>query len=466
MVLQRNQPIRVWGRGVPGSTLLVTLKNEALRTQVKSDSTWLVTFTPLPASTTGVSLQVQSEEQQLRFGNILIGDVWICIGQSNMEWPLQREQHWLQEKEEANQPLIRFLNPSPAGRNVYNVSYNDSLLKRLHPANFYEWKEWAVATPTSLLNMSAVAYYFGKTLVKETGVPIGLIHLAIGGAPLESFISTATLQSDTFFSKKINGDWRLNESLPTWIRVRGKQNLDSVHYLYGDQWGPHHAYKPGFAYASGIAPLQQQGVSGFLLYQGESNAEEEARVVEYRALSTLLIDSYRSLWQNNRLPFYWVQLSSIQRPLWPFFRDEQRKLLDEIKYSGMAVTSDIGHPTDVHPRDKKTVGERLARWALADIYHHRVIVSGPLATRAWYKRGKIYIRFNYGADLHSSDGKPLRTFSVDSTHFINVQLKRNRVVIPCAIKPTYVFYGYQPYSEGNLVNKEGLPASTFKLAVH
>jgi sialate O-acetylesterase len=466
MVLQRNQPIRVWGRGLPGSSLTVTLKNELTRITVQPDSTWEVAFTSLPASTTAIFLQVQSPSQLIRFENILIGDVWICIGQSNMEWPMQREEHWLQEKEEANQPLIRFLNPPPAGRNVYNSSFTDSILKRLHPASFYDWNNWTVASASSLVNMSAVAYYFGKTLIKETGVPIGLIHLAIGGAPLESFIDTKALQANPQFSKKINGDWRINEALPVWIRVRGKQNLDSVPYLYGDQWGPHHAYKPGFAYTSGIAPLQKHAIAGVLLYQGESNAEEEARVAEYGDLCILLINSYRQYWNNARLPFYWVQLSSIQRPLWPYFRDEQRKLLTRVPYTGMAVTSDIGNRTDVHPRNKKTVGERLARWALRDVYHQSIEVSGPLPIRANYKNQKTIVYFSHAQGLRSADNKLLREFSIDSITTLPVQVRRKKIILETPQKPLIIYYGYRPFSEGNLINKQGLPATTFKINVH
>jgi sialate O-acetylesterase len=383
-----------------------------------------------------------------------------------MEWPMSGELHWKTEQEKANQPLIRFLNPPPAGRYVYNVRFKDSLLKRLNEEKFYLWDGWKISTQSTVAEMSAVAYFFAKRIQQDVNLPIGLINLSIGGAPLESFIGEDALLTDADFKQKVQGNWLFNDALPVWIRQRGLQNLENVNYRYGDENGPNHAFKPGFAFKSGVLPLKDLPISGVLVYQGESNAEETARVEEYGKLFRLLTAQYRQLWGSPELPFYWVQLSSIERPLWPVFREEQRKLLDSIKYSGMAVTTDHGLPNDVHPPNKKIVGERLARWALKDVYRLPIVASGPIPVRAKYKRHQVVVRFSHADGLQTSDGEPLREFSFDGKTSISAKIRNKKVVIPALEKPDAVWYGWQPFNKGNLVNKEGLPASTFHIPIN
>jgi sialate O-acetylesterase len=340
------------------------------------------------------------------------------------------------------------------------------LLQRLNEEKFYLWDGWKSSNAQTAAGMSAVAYYFAKRIQQDVHVPIGLINLSIGGAPLESFIAEDALLADADFKQKVQGNWLFNDALPVWIRQRGLQNLDNVPFMYGDEFGPHHAFKPGFAYKSGVFPLKDLPISGVLVYQGESNAEETIRVEEYGKLFRLLIDQYRQLWGRPELPFYWVQLSSIERPLWPAFRDEQRKLLDSIKYGGMAVTTDYGLPNDVHPPNKKIVGERLARWALKDVYQQPIVASGPLPVRASYRRHQVVVRFSHANGLQTSDGGPLREFSLDGKTSISARIRNKKVVIPASEKPDAVWYGWQPFSKGNLINIEGLPASSFQIPIN
>ena len=178
--------------------------------------------------------------------------------------------------------------------------------------------------------MSAVGYYFAKAITDSEKIPIGLINLAIGGAPIETFISREVFQADKRFTKKVQGDWLTNESLPLWARDRGRQNVGANKNGYADDLGLNHGYKPGFAYASGIAPITNFPIKGILWYQGETNAQEPQRIKEYRALMHLLINDYRKKFKEPAMPFYWVQLSSIDTAkykshYWPQFRDEQRK---------------------------------------------------------------------------------------------------------------------------------------------
>jgi sialate O-acetylesterase len=466
MVLQRNRPILVWGEGIPGKTIACSLGEDVAKTTVSHFGRWTITLPARKETDKPLSMQVSMGTEKIRLDNILIGDIWLCIGQSNMEWPLKREQHWPEEQKQANQTLIRFLNPPPAGRYVYNVKFGDSLLQRLTAEKFYAWDGWQSASISTAADMSAVAWYFARRVQADVGVPIGLINLSIGGAPLESFIAEDALLADADFKQKVQGNWLFNDALPVWIRQRGLQNLDSVPFIYGDEFGPHHAFKPGFAYKSGVFPLKDLPISGVLVYQGESNAEETARVAEYGKLFRRLTDQYRQLWGRPELPFYWVQLSSIERPLWPAFREVQRKLLDSIKYSGMAVTTDHGLPNDVHPPNKKIVGERLARWALKDVYRLPIVASGPLPVRAKYRRHQVVVRFSHADGLQTSDGEPLREFSLDGKTSISAKIRNKKVAIPTLEKPDAVWYGWQPFSKGNLVNREGLPASTFHIPIN
>ncbi|MBP8115656.1 MAG: hypothetical protein KAY50_09885, partial [Chitinophagaceae bacterium] len=457
MLLQRNKPIKVWGKGIPGRSVNVLFSKEKKTTEITNDSVWIVTFPKQKATTHSQILSVTSEAEQIEFKNILIGDVWICTGQSNMEWPMVKEQHWKDEIHSAEQSNIRLLNPPPAGRNVFGVPYTDSLISRLTTERFYDWNGWQQCDSISVRLMSAVAYYFAKKVFSETGVPIGIINLSIGGAPLETFISTEALSQQVTFRKKVNGNWLSNDALPIWIRERGTQNVGKNNNVPADEQGPNHAYKPGFAFKAGIDSLRNFSVKGILIYQGESNAEEPERVDEYKELFKLFIKEYREVWSNKQLPIYWIQLSSIERKYWAMFRNNQLQLLKETHNTGMAVTSDIGLKNDVHPPDKKTVGERLARWALKKTYYKKIIPSGPLPLSAKYRNGKVIVSFQYMANgLKTSDDKPLKGFSIDGKNETKAIFGDRGIIIPVSSKPQVIYYGWSPFSNGNLVNSENL----------
>lgn len=470
MLLQRDKPVHVWGKCTPGEFVTVTLGKETKSTIVKRDSSWSIYLPPQKANSFSQRLHVTSGKEEINIQDVLIGDVWICIGQSNMEWPVIKEMHYKEEIKGSSQPLLRLYNPAYAGKSIFNSSFSDSVQQLLTPEKFYKGA-WQACDSSSFKNMSAVAYYFGKKVTEETGVPIGLVNLSIGGAPLETFIDKNVLKNSDQFSGKVNGDWLDNGALPVWIRERGKQNVLMAQNVAADEQGKNHAFKPGFAYAAGIAPLLFTQIKGILCYQGESNAQEMERLNEYAALTKLMIDDYRAKWENLKLPFYYVQLSSIDTlkykgQLWPHFRNEQRGMMNLIPNSGMAVCSDIGNKDDVHPVNKKLVGERLARWALNKTYHQNIIPSGPLPLKAIYKRGKVIIAFQYAGDgLKTSDSKPLRGFSTDGKHEAEAVVNGRKILIPASAKPEYIFYCWKPFSDGNLVNSDELPASTFKIEV-
>lgn len=470
MVLQRNEPVKLWGKAKPGDTVIVIFANDKKITTVQHDSSWTVAFKAQQIGIHPQSVLIMSGDEKIEINNILIGDLWLCIGQSNMEWPMFKEIHFKEEISNSNQPLLRLYNPVYSGKNTYNVLFSDSISKNLTSEKFYRG-QWQTCDSISIKTMSAVAYYFGKEIVTETNIPVGLIHLSIGGAPLETFISTTALKNNKQFSLKLNGDWLLNAALPVWIKERGRQNVGGLNNVPKDEYGNNHAFKPGFAYESGIAPILNLPIKGIICYQGESNAQEIERVNEYAALSKLMVDDYRKKWKQQDLPFYFVQLSSIDTVkykghLWPQFRDEQRKMLQIISNIGMAVCSDIGARDDVHPTNKKLVGERLARWCLSKTYDKKVIVSGPLPLSAKYFKGKVVISFQHIVKgLKTSDDKPLKGFSIDGKTETEAIVGDKDIIIPISNKPQFIYYGWSPFNNGNLANSENLPASTFKIKV-
>jgi len=403
MVFQRDIEAPVWGKGIPGESVQVWFKDQVKETVVGKDSTWKVWFDPLPAQKTPSSLVLKSGQTKIEIRNILIGDVWLCLGQSNMQWPMQREMHYQEEIPNSFHPNLRFYNPAYAGEQIFGSPFPDSVLERLNRRDFYQGR-WETSDSLSFRRMSAVGYYFGKAILKTEDIPIGLIDLSIGGAPMETFIPFSVLQASPEFSNKTEGNWLTNPHLPVWVRERGLQNLPA---LKNSSWeNAAHPFQPGFAYATGIEPLLPFPVKGLLWYQGESNAQEGERVEEYGRFCRLMVQAFRKAWAAPDLPFYFVQLSSIDKlrykgHLWPEFRDMQRTIPEYLPHSAMAVSSDIGALNDVHPTNKKFVGERLARLALHYSYSKKIIPSGPLPVKAVYRKGTVAISFRFGKKMHT-----------------------------------------------------------------
>ena len=470
MVIQRNMPIHIFGKGIPNKTVHVLFHNSTKSVRVKPDSLWNVLFEKQAATSLPQNLIIKCSDEKIEIKNILIGDVWICSGQSNMEFAMSREMHFKDEMKNSNQPLIRLFNSSFAGKYIYGVAYTDSISKRLNTNDFYSGK-WETCDSNTIKPMSAVAYYFAKEIVEKEKIPIGLINLSIGGAPIETFISKEAMLNCKNFSSKIKGNWLENNSLPEWIRQRGKENLINNKNGFGDELGLNHAYKPGFAFECGIKPILSFPIKGVIWYQGESNSLELTMVKEYKELFKLMIEDYRKEFNELNMPFYYVQLSSIdtakyKSQYWPIFRNEQRLLLNELDNVGMAVCSDIGFKNDVHPTDKKDVGERLAKWALYNTYHQKIIPSGPLPLKAVFQNNKIIVSFQYAAkQLQTADNKPVRGFSLDGRNDVAAEIVGDEIIINTDKKPLFIYYAWKPFTDADLVNAEMLPASTFKIKV-
>ena len=475
MVLQANSEIPVWGTATPRENVNVDLAGERQSTVADDTGAWQVKLKPRAASATPIEMSVTSADATLRFTDVVVGEVWVCAGQSNMEWPLRQSANGAEELSTANHQQLRLLNLVGGARGS-SGTYGTDHLNRLTPEEFCEGT-WQVASSDSARDFSAVAWYFGRMLEKELNVPVGLICPAVGGTPTEAWIPREALSADPKLRGLVAGNWLDNERLGDFCRSRGIQNLlaaiQAGEHVPGDELGPNHSFKPGFMWEAGIAPLIPYAIRGAVWYQGESNAETPARVLEHSRLFSLMVKEWRSQWNQGSFPFLYAQLPALNRSEWPQFREGQRRLLSQLNETGMAVTIDTGHPSNVHPTLKKPVGERLGRWALGNTYQSKdhSLYSGPLFENAEREGDSMVVSFDHvGAGLSSSDEKPLRHFEVCGSDRIfyparaeiigrnTISVFSSRVPIPSEVR-----YGWVPYPDPpvNLVNSAGLPASPF-----
>lgn len=455
MVLQREVPLTIQGTANAGDQVTVSIADRQMKTKVGPNGKWSVTLPPLKAGEP-YTLKISTNQKVLQYHNVLAGEVWLCSGQSNMEFMLKQASTARLDIPRAADQELRLYDMKARWR-TNAVEWETTVLDSLNHLQYYKDTEWKECAPETVSDFSAIAYYFGKMLRDSLKVPVGLICNAVGGSPTEAWIDRTSLE---YHFPAILKDWTQNDFIQEWVRGRAALNIKkSVNNRQ------RHPYEPCYLYESGIRPLEQYPIRGIIWYQGESNAHNwEA----HEALFKLLVNAWRKNWNDDCLPFYYVQLSSLDRPSWPWFRDSQRRMLNEISGIGMAVSSDHGDSLDVHPTCKQPVGERLARWALNKTYLKDIVPSGPLFRGADVRGEKVYLSFDYGQGMRSSDGKSLRCFEV--AEFEGIYYPATAEVVGEQVKvyskevrnPRYVRYGWQPFTRANLVNRAGLPASTFR----
>ena len=475
MVLQRDQPIVLRGTAAPGETVSVRLANDSAKAVASANGAWEVRLRPRSASTSPVELIATAPSGEARARNVLLGDIWVCAGQSNMEWPLRLDQEAPEAARMLKSPnrMVRLLNHAFPGQ-YQKTALKPELIADMRPDRFFKGA-WGVDGPKVSPPFSAVGWWFAQKVQAETKVPVGMVNWSIGGAPIESFIRAEALAAEPAFAAKLKGDWEKNAAIDGWVRQRAREHFGKAQEPR-DERGIDHFYKPGFAWAAGPGRATWMPIKGVLWYQGESNSLAEAFAAEYPALLKAMVADWRARWGKADLPFLWVQLSSIDTKTyksqqWPRFRDNQRRLLAEIPSSGMAVSSDVGAQNDVHPRSKRPVGERLARWALHHVYGQKQVVpSGPLAIGAKASGVTVTVRFLHGKGLRAKDGAAVKEVEVAGADgafaAAEGQIRGETIVVKSPVpNPAKVRYGWVPWSQGNLVNGEGLPASTFELEV-
>ena len=478
MVLQCDQPIRIWGHSQPKATIKVSLGNSISKTVAADEhGQWMIELPAQKASFDATNVKVSDGAQNIQLHDVLFGEVWICAGQSNMEWELRKSKSGKQMIAQANDRYLR-LHLCPGGARGSSGVYNQSHMDRLKPANFSEGT-WQVDSPSSASRFSAVGYFFAKHLRSQLKKPVGIISVAVGGTPIESWVSQESLSKEPKLAKMFNGNWLDNPMLDDWCKRRAKQNLkrglSGELTIPSDDCGPNHSFKPGFMYAAGIRPFVPLSIRGGLWYQGESNADNPARTKIYDACFPLLVKEWRASFKNEALPVVFVQLPAMGRANWPVFREYQRRSLAKLTNVGMAITIDTGDPKNVHPVDKQPVGERLAQWALINTYKQNGVGMGPLYKSKSSVRNTLKLSFDFcGNGLSSRNSKPLNHFEIAGSngvyHPAIATLDGNQVLLTSTqvSRPVHARYAWKAFPKPfpNLVNSAGLPASPFSTEEH
>lgn len=457
MVLQYGRQIELQGMANAGEKVSVSIAGQKHRATADTDGKWTVALSPLKAGGP-YALKIEAGKKKLVYKNVMAGEVWLCSGQSNMEFQLNQSATGKEDIPMAENRNIRLFDMKARWR-TNPVEWDASVLDSLNHLQYFHDTQWTECTPQTAARFSAIAYHFGKMLQDSLQVPIGLICNAVGGSPTEAWVSRRMLE---FEFPAILRDWTKNDFIQDWVRGRAAQNIRKSKDKF-----QRHPYEPCYLFESAILPMQQFPIRGVIWYQGESNAHN---IEAHEKLFERLVRSWRQYWEDEDMPFYYVQLSSLNRPSWPLFRDSQRRMLQDIDNSGMAVSTDKGNPTDVHPTEKREVGQRLAYWALNETYgFSNVVPSGPLYSDVEFKKGAAYVSFDYDEGLRSAkEGEELLTFEIagEDRRFYPAKavVEGNRVKVwSKEVKtPTIVRYGWQPYTKANLVNGAGLPASTFR----
>lgn len=425
MVLQRDQPIHIWGWADAGEKVTVRLKDSVATTTAKSDGVWEVM---LPAQSAGGPFDLTvTGKNQLQIKDLLIGEVWVCSGQSNMAWVMahQTRNHTAEIAAADNPQLRLFTVPEKSSAtDVDDIAAPHA--------------QWLVCSPRTVGYFSAVAYYFGRELQRELKVPVGLVVAAVSGTRIEPWTPDAGIESITELASQ-------------------------------------RKYPSGDLFRGMIRPLTPLTIRGVIWYQGEGNVGDG--FVYYHRMRAL-IGGWRSAWQRDDLPFYYVQLAPLNwggKPVTqlPEIWEAQTAALS-IPHTGMVVTTDIGNIGDAHPRNKQEVGARLARWALAKTYgRHDVTYSGPLYKSIAIEGNKARIRFDHATGgLSSRDGKPLTWFTIAGGDGklapAKAEIDGESVLVSSDTvpHPIAVRFGWHQIAEPNLMNKAGLPASPFRTDGH
>ena len=459
MVLQRDIPLVIKGHANPGERVNVTLegpfRTKSKRTKTTSEGEWAVKLPALEAGV-GLKLTIEAEGKTLVYDNVAAGEVWVCSGQSNMYFRV-----WESVDSDGHpaDPDLRLYNME-IPFHLSMVEWSDEHIEMAENMDFYRPTQWQPCDGENVRAFSAVADHFGRMLRELLGVPVGLICNAIGGSPTEAWVDRETLASEY---PEILDDWFSNGMLNQWCIEMGKINL-----RYPENTFANHPFAPSCLFETGVATMEQFPIKGVVWYQGESN---DFDIPMHEKLFGLLVNGWRRYWNNDAMPFHFVQLAGLHdRYNWPEFRDSQRMMAEAMPYCDMAVSSDVADSLDIHPRQKKPVGERLARLSLCHDYGIDIIPSGPSIRKAVLDGDKVVLEFDFAKGLKTSDSQGLRVFEIAGADGVFVPVDatiiEDKVILSSDVEaPEYVRYAWQPYTSANLVNGEGLPASTFFTAI-
>ena len=462
MVLQQNTKAAIWGWAKPGETIVITGSwGKTASAITGADGKWQTTIKTIAAG--GPYTLTVAGSNSIQVNNILLGEVWLASGQSNMEFFVGKMNNpsytgvidYQKEIAAADFPNIRLID-------VPNKIATE-------PTDRFE-SVWKVCSPKTVDSFSAVAYYFARKVQAQTGYPIGIINSTWGGTPAESWTSKAVLEADPDYKPIFERFQKMVDDYPA-AQEKFKTDMaawkaDTTNKKPAAVINPYNYNKAPFVLYNGmIAPVKPFTVKGFIWYQGESNAD---RAYQYRKLFPAMIANWRADWNDSKLPFYFVQISP-HRSQNAEIREAQLMTMQQVKHTGMAVTIDNGDSLDIHPRNKKLVGERLALWPLHDVYKKDLIFSGPVYRSMKVKGSTIELRFNYSGDgLKSSDGGELREFTIagaDQQFYpAKAVISGNRIIVSsdAVAAPVAVRFAWRNLPKPNLYNNSGLPATPFR----
>lgn len=437
MVLQRNKPVHIWGWADPKESVSVTFKGKTYNAVATVKGRWQITLPAMPAG--GPYEMNVKGKNSIKLENILIGEVWIASGQSNMEMPLQgwgKIHNFEQEIKAANYPNIRLLNIKRATSTVALDSVG-------------AWDGgWQPCTPQSVPEFSAVGYFFAREINSHEQVPVGIILSSWGGTVAEAWTSGESLKQMPAFADQVKAFEKL--STPE---------------------SPSNPNKTTLLYNTMVHPLVPYTIRGVIWYQGEANVE---RAYQYRELFPLLIRDWRQQWKQGDFPFYFVQLANYKEAVsqpaasdWAELREAQTKTLS-LPATGMASAIDIGDAKDIHPKNKQEVGRRLSLIARAQVYGEQIAYSGPVYTTKQIAGKKITLSFKHTNEGLQAKGGALKGFAIagedQQFHWAQATIKGNQVIVWSdeVPHPVAVRYDWANNPDGNLYNGAGLPANPFR----
>ncbi|WP_295715082.1 sialate O-acetylesterase [Mucilaginibacter sp.] len=445
MILQRNQPVAMWGNAEPGKIITIKVLRQVHNATADKNGRWKVVLKPFKVGAAFELLVSAANEKTIRLVNIKVGDVWICAGQSNMNFMLAAEQDGPGEIANINNDDIReYRTAMPAGV--------------LNPENVDNSK-WESARGQDAAKFSALAYYFAKQLQTEENIPIGIVVMACGNTRAESWTNTAALEQQPL----------LKPLLAYWDKKKNDRDANPNHI-------------PGKFYADVVAPIIPFSAKGVIWYQGESNTLPDGsersiadRAAEYKTLLQTLINSWRTAWNKPVLPFCIVQLPNYSDASgnihWADIRQAQLQTSKELNNVGMITTIDVGDTHNIHPVNKKTVGHRVALWASVNIYHNQKhVASGPLIKKIAIRGDNAILDFDcIGRGLTIKNHDTLVGFEMADTAAPNSFITASAVIIHNKIllkvkgisRPAAVRYAWADDPIASLYNTSGLPASPF-----
>ena len=467
MVLQRGPAVPVWGKADPGEKVTVEVAGRKASATADGEGSWKVRMN-LPQAGGPFELVV-SGKNKVTFKDVLVGEVWVCSGQSNMQWPVQRAMNAKEEIARADYPNLRLFTVK---RVVSHRPLSDTE------------GAWVRCSPQTVPGFSAVAYFFGRDLHKALSVPVGLIHTSWGGTPAEAWTSEETLNAYPEFAPilkrwaEVEARWpeakkKYEESLKAWREKVKKAKAEGKRPPRRPRppLNPDHPHWPSGLFNGMIAPIIPYGIKGAIWYQGESNA---GRAHQYRALFSAMIRDWRDKWGRGDFPFLFVQLANFmarsaepQESAWAELREAQTAAL-ALPRTAMAVAIDIGEARNIHPKNKQEVGRRLSLGAQAVAYGRDIVYSGPLYAGMTIEGDRARIFFSHVGGGLTAKGGALKGFAIAGADhkfvWARAEIEGDTVVVRSdkVPEPVAVRYAWADNPECNLYNKEGLPASPFR----